>query len=184
MGREHWMDSQVPDQAQGVRGIVRESTVAPEAGDDPGQGVVGTPLLGSTATLLEDPHPMPLLGQVGEAEMQEERPNDHFRPRIVEAVELTFERAPRSHVAGSGANRTTARPGHEQPKVDPGLFLNDLAEEPPQAFDLEPERVSAAHAAIPASLGAGQRLRSTPIRNVRWTSPQPTRPMSARTFVS
>ena len=61
MGGEHRMNSQVPDHAESVDGIVWESTCAPQRRDDPGQGVVGAPLLGPTATLLEDPDPVPLL---------------------------------------------------------------------------------------------------------------------------
>ena len=184
MSGEDRMDSQVAYDAQGVRRIVGKSTVASETRNDPRQGVVGSSLLGPTATLLEDPHSMPLLGQVGEAEVQEERADDDLGSRIVEAVELTFERASRSQITGTRANGPATRPGDQQPEVDPGLFLNDLAEQAPQAFDLEPERIRSAHAAIPAPPGEGRRLRSTPIRNVRWTAPQPTRPMSARTFVS
>ena len=178
------MNSQVPDRRQGGVGSGWKSSVRPQTRDDPGQGVVVAPLLGPTATLLEDPNPVALLSQVGEAEVQEERANHDLGPRIVQAVELTFQGVSRSQIAGAGANSTTTCPGDEQPKIDAGLFLDDLAEQAPQAFDLEPERIGSAHAAIPAPLGAGRRLRSTPIRNVRWTAPQPSRRVSAHTFVS
>lgn len=184
MSGEDRMDPQVADDAQGRVGIVGESAIGPEARNDPRQGVVTAPLQGPTATLLENPHAMPLLGQVGEAEVQEERADDDLGSRIVEAIEFSFQRPPRSQIAGAGANSTTTCPGDEQPKIDAGLFLDDFAKQAPQTLDLEPERIGSAHAAIPEPLGAGRRLRSTPIRNVRWTAPQPTRPMSARTFVS
>ena len=85
----------------------------------------------SASPILQNPDAVTLLGEVGQPEVEEERPDDHLGAGIVEAVELVLERAPCGRVPGPSAHRTTARPGDQPAEVDADLLLDDVGEEAP-----------------------------------------------------
>ena len=120
---------------------------------------------------------MSLFREIREPEMEQECSNDHLGPGVVETSEFSLERPTCCRIPGPRPHRTTTRTRHQPAEVDTGLLLDDVGQEAPESLDLEAEWVGSAHA-------TARRLRSAPIRNVRWTSPQPTPPVSDRTFVS
>lgn len=147
VGGQDRMDAQTTDGSLRGVDIRRKSPGLPERLDDPGERVVRSPRLGAAASLLKNPHTMTLLGEVGQPEMQQKGSNDDFRVGVVEAVELPFQRVAGFRITRPCAHRATTRPGDETAKVDPGLLLDDLAQQAPQAFDFEPERIGSTHAA-------------------------------------
>lgn len=120
---------------------------------------------------------MTLLGEIGEAEVHEQRADHGLGARIVERVQLELEAPARAGVAGSSPHGPATRALHQSADLDPGLFLDDFHEEAPETARLEREGVRSRHRRPRMS-------RSTPSRNVRSTAAQPNAPAPARTFVS
>jgi hypothetical protein len=90
---------------------------------------------------------MPFLGQVRQAEVEEERANDDPGRLGLEGVELLFQRPPRRRVAGSGSQRPPARSLDEPPERPTGLLVDDIEDQPPEAVDLGREPIGLRHRA-------------------------------------
>ena len=89
------------------------------------------------------------------------RSNDRLAPRVPE---------PRPR-------RPPPGPLHEAPQADASLLLDDLAQEAPQAIDLDGEWIGRRHS-------TSGRWFPAPSRNVRSTASQRIEPTADRTFVS
>jgi hypothetical protein len=152
------MDPKLADCRGCAARVGGKAALGAERPDHAGQRVVGISGTGTTAALLKDADPMSLLREVRQAEVEQEGPDHDHGSRVVEAVKLALEGATRSGIAVTGPDGTPAGSLDEPPKTGTSLLLDHLAEQTPQAGDLEGKRIRATHAT------AGWR-RATPSRN-------------------
>ena len=109
--------------------------------------------------------------------MKEEGPDDELGTLLVEAGELALAEVPGAEVAAAGSHGAPSGPLDEPPQIRAGLLRHDLGEDPPEAADLDGQRVAAAHEARPEQM-------AVPCRKARLPSVQSLRPAPAGTFVS
>jgi hypothetical protein len=150
VGRQDGLDPEAPERDGGRCGLGGEATLGPKRADDSGERVVGTPAGRPASTSpagREDADAMPFLGQVRQAEVEEERANDDVSGLGLEAVELPFQRPPRCRVTRTGSQRAPARALDEPPEGPAGLLVDDIEDQPPEAVDLGREPIGLRHRA-------------------------------------
>ena len=168
MGRQDRLDPEAAQRGCGGRRLDGKASFGPKGADNPREGVVSTPagrLPRASPAGGQDPDPMPFLGQVRQAEVEQERANDDVGRRWLEAVELLLQRPPRRRVTGSGSQRAPPRALDEPPERPTRLLVDDVEDQPPEAIDLGRQSIGFRHA-------ASWNTPLVPSRNIRLPSGQ------------
>jgi hypothetical protein len=150
MRRQDGMDPEAMECDGGRRWLGGKASFGPKGPDDAREGVVGTlPGLPPRASPTggQDPDAMAFLGQVRQAEVEQECANDDVGPLGLEAVELLLQRPSGRRVSGSGSHRSAAGALDEPPNRTTGLLVDDVENQPPEAVDLGRQSIGFRHAA-------------------------------------
>jgi hypothetical protein len=150
MGRQDGLDPEATERGGRRRWLDGKASLGAKGADNAREGVVGTPAgrpPRASPAGGQDPDPMPFLGQVRQAEVEQERANDDVGRVGLEAVELLLQRPPRRRVTGSGSQRPPPRSLDKPPEGPTGLLVDDVEDKPPEAVDLARQPIGFCHAA-------------------------------------